>query len=271
MKNVIFSGKEFKVNANKFKETKEGYKNSILFEIVDNEESIGKVVLSEPVQNKFIKDSKGEIEMVSMAVNPSYKNEGVESLLFDVIIDYVTALDRILMVFDFSKSYSEGFFERRGFKFEPVVYHQTTYVLGKNYGYNLENIEEEVHSFLHKSGEEDSNGDDLKMAYIKMIVEMNNALTEAGESPMVSFSFKDVEISDPFVDESGMSAVSPIKYYGKEFLDSAFWNPLLDTKENNRKMYQPGNSIEFDIEEAIEQLTSESGLLGLLESIFQGL
>lgn len=135
------------------KNIKEG-KETITFSIIDKDISdlVGRIVLVEPGKNMFIKNGKGELGVAGVKVNYCYTGEGIEAQLFDIAMAYAKETDRVLAIaIPCRKFVDDNFFRRRGFKFEPVIYHQTVFVLGDNYVYNLDNIEECCHEFLDEN------------------------------------------------------------------------------------------------------------------------
>ena len=63
------------------------------------------------------------------------------------------------------------------------------------------------------------------MAYAKIISNLNNELLINGGESEIYFDFEDMAIHNPFVEESGRLPVDPVEYYGKAFLESAFYHP----------------------------------------------
>lgn len=158
----------------------ENFVNGICFSLLNikNEhivDIIGEIILVEPIKNMFTKNEKGELEIASLKVDYKYKGEGIEALLLEIAIAYAKKMNQPLVVMErhIIDILGRSFFERRGFKPEPVVYHQIVLVLGDNYVYNLDNIEECCHEFLDENKvPESQNAKVIDKELLKEIVEL---------------------------------------------------------------------------------------------------
>ena len=107
---------------------------------------IGEVITGKPNKNMFWSLKKeGEIEI--------FKAEGKEEAI-DFIINHLVYESwenkEVLFVRDIDeKGLEKEKLTEFGFIYEPVLYHQTAFVFGEKYLCNLDNIEEECHSFLY--------------------------------------------------------------------------------------------------------------------------
>lgn len=129
-------------------------KEGIAFILSEDNQIMGHMVLVEPTHNLFLsKNNEAEIVIGELCISSDYKGEGLEALLIEIAINYSSKLQRPLVVHKetLGNNFSSRFFESRGFEFEPVIYHETIFVLGNNYVYNLKNIDEVCYNFLDKS------------------------------------------------------------------------------------------------------------------------
>lgn len=133
-----------------------GYKNIVSIEVLDKDFPVGIIYLGEPIKNMFI-DSNGkpELEILRVGTSDEYYGEGIEAILIDTAIEYSQKLNRLLFINEsnYFKKLTHGIFERRGFKFQPVVYQVICFILGESFTYNLENIEKDCHEFLQKDSD----------------------------------------------------------------------------------------------------------------------
>lgn len=133
-------------------ESTEHIKNGLDFILFDGDVFIGNIAIVEPIKKTFVnRNNEGELGIGKIFTSIHYKGEGVESILMEIAMDYARRMNRPLAIQGKNPfGLDNYFFERRGFKFEPVIYHQIVFVLGDNYRYNAGNIEKECLDFLNK-------------------------------------------------------------------------------------------------------------------------